>query len=219
MLVISKIHPDLLKILTEFSDFFYNRDFSHLEPCIETLHKDRKLLGKDSNKHSVSMEYLQEALKDDPMKYGFPKHSWGLELFNERTHYNDAELKQRAAATNDKLLNFFGARNNALQMFYPSGGCIGWHNNCNAPGYNIVLSCNPGGNGYFSHWDHINNKLNQMDDEPGWNCKAGYFGSPNEPEKIYWHCAYTETPRLTFSYIVYDKNIWEDMVADIEYAG
>ena len=33
---------------------------------------------------------------------------------------------------------------------------------------------------------------------------------------MYWHAAKTSTPRITLSYIVYDKNIWEDMMDDIE---
>ena len=63
--------------------------------------------------------------------------------------------------------------------------------------------------------DHNNNKLNVFKDQPGWNCKVGYFGGFDEPEKVYWHCARTRTPRLTLSYVIFDKNIWEDMVVDI----
>ena len=44
-----------------------------------------------------------------------------------------------------------------------------------------------------------------------------YFGTDKQEEKIFWHCARTQTPRLTFSYIIYDKNVWDDMVDDIGY--
>ncbi len=214
MQAISKISTELLEILTEFSDFFYSRDFSHLEQYISKNPALKDIAVKDKGEEATSMQYLQQALAD-PKKYGYPRYSWGLEFNLDSVYFQDDELKAKAKETNNKLMNFFGARNNALQMFYPAGGYIGWHNNANAPGYNIVLSCNPGGDGEFEHWDHINNKLNVFKDEPGWNCKVGYFGSFNEPEKVYWHCARTRTPRLTFSYVIYDKNLWESMVDDI----
>lgn len=214
MQAISNISPELLEILTEFSDFFYSRDFSHLEKAIGQNVMMKNSVIMDMAEEATSMAYLEQALKD-PESYGYPRHSWGLELNMDTVYFEDPELKEKAKITNDKLMNFFGARSNALQMFYPAGGYIGWHNNANAPGYNIVLSCNPEADGEFEHWDHINNKLNVFKDQPGWNCKVGYFGSFKENEKIYWHCARTRSPRLTFSYVIYDKNLWESMVDDI----
>lgn len=215
MLAISKLHPDLLQILNEFSDWFFARDNSDLEACIGQNPSMKKVVIKDKADEATSMAYLEQALKN-PNKHGFPEYSWGLELAHDQAYYNISEVKERSRATNDKLMNFFGARNNALQMYYPAGGYIGWHHNGNAPGYNIVLSCNPGADGEFENWDHNNNKLNVFKDQAGWNCKVGYFGDQwKEPEKIYWHCARTRTPRLTMSYVIFDKNLWEDMVADI----
>lgn len=212
---LSDLNPDLLKILTEFSDFFYGRDFSHLEPLIGLHEKMKNVSVKSMAREAVSEEYLRKAAAEPPMRYGFPRHSWGLELTMDRQFIQDKELLEKSQKANSDLMNFFGARNNALQMFYPSGGYIGWHTNCNAPGFNIVLSCNPGADGYFEHYDHVNDKFVRFQDKAGWNCKVGYFGSDKEPEKMYWHCAYTNTPRLTFSYVIYDQNIWADMVDDI----
>jgi hypothetical protein len=214
MQAISNISPELLEILTEFSDFFYSRDFSHLERAIGKNPRLKEVAIRYMHDEATSLEYLNHAI-DNPNNYGFPRHSWGLEFNMDAVYFDDEELKKKAKETNNKLMNFFGARNNALQMFYPAGGYIGWHHNANASGYNIVLSCNPGGDGEFEHWDHINGTLNVFKDDPGWNCKVGYFGSFKEPEKMYWHCARTRTPRLTFSYVVYDKNLWESMVDDI----
>jgi hypothetical protein len=217
MKAISSLHPDLLQILTEFSDFFYGRDFSHLEDFMALDPKMKDIIVKDKREDATSMEYLLRALPT-PTKYGFPRNTWGLEMSHEKEYIKDRELLSRADKTNSNLMEFFGARNNALQMYYPEGGYIGWHNNCNAPGYNIILSCNPGGDGYFDHYDHVEQKLNRFQDEKGWNCKVGYFGSDKEPEKIFWHCAATNTPRITFSYVIYDKNLWQDMVDDIDYS-
>lgn len=212
---LSNLNSDLLKILTEFSDFFYGRDFSHLESLIGSNAKMKDVSVKSWGKEAVGEDYLRKALKEDPLKFGYPNHSWGLELILDRRYIDDKELLDKSFDTNRALMNFFGARSNALQMFYPSGGYIGWHTNCNAPGYNIVLSCNPEAKGYFEHYDHVNDRFVRFEDKAGWNCKVGYFGSNEEPEKMYWHCAYTDSPRLTFSYVIYDENIWKDMVDDI----
>ena len=217
MQVISEINNDLLKILNEFSDFFYNRDNSHLDKIIGSNPKMKSVSIKEKKDEALSEEYLKEALKT-PEKYGFPRHSWGLELVYDRIYIDDKDLINNCNNTNNKLMNFFGARNNALQMYYPPGGYIGWHNNGNAHGYNIILTCNPGAKGYFDHYDHVNDKHNVYHDKPGWNCKVGYFGPFKEPENVCWHSAGTESPRLTFSYVIFDKNIWEDMVEDIKNA-
>ena len=213
---ISSISADLKSILTEFSDFFYGRDYSHLEPMISLDENMKNVAIKEMNKEATGEEYLLKAVEKGALEHGWPRHSWGLELSLQKRYIDDKELIDRAGKTNEKLMNFFGARNNALQMFYPAGGYIGWHNNCNAPGYNIVLSCNPEAKGYFEHYDHVNKKFNRFNDKSGWNCKVGYFGSDKEPDKVYWHCAYTDSPRLTFSYVIYDRNLWQDMVDDID---
>jgi hypothetical protein len=41
-----------------------------------------------------------------------------------------------------------------------------------------------------------------MQDVQGWQCKAGYFGSYDEPwDKRVYHCAKTNCWRITISYI------------------
>jgi len=213
MKVVSLNHPELRQILDNFSLWFFNQDLKELE---EHLTPDaRKRIGDKDG--TTSLDYLKKALST-PVEYGYPKSTCGVEMMNG-VGVVPTKFVRKAKEANDALMEFFGARNNALQMYYPAGGYIGWHNNCNASGYNIVLSCNPEGDGEFEHYDHINNKLNVFKDEKNWNVKVGYFGSAKEQDKIYWHCARTRTPRITFSYVVYDKNIWNDMVADIEYAG
>ena len=41
-------------------------------------------------------------------KFGFPSHSWGLEIAQDHAFYDAPEVKERAKKTNDKLMNFFG---------------------------------------------------------------------------------------------------------------
>jgi len=213
MKVVSLNHPDLQQILDNFSNWFFNQDLKQLETY---LTPDAKKRIGDPDKQT-SLEYLNTLL-DSPKDHGFPVASCGLEMMHG-VGIIPSTFARKAKETNDALMEFFGARNNALQMYYPAGGYIAWHNNSNAAGYNIILSCNPQGDGEFEHWDHINNKLNVFKDEKNWNVKAGYFGSYDEHDKIYWHCARTRTPRLTFSYVVYNENIWKDMISDIEYGS
>jgi hypothetical protein len=208
MKVISEIHQDLKQILTEYSDWFFAQDLEKIEKYIVPRP------NKDRNDKYTTNEYLQKCLKQ-PEKYGFPEKIWGLEIHHDRNTIPDKKLVEKTREVNEELLNFFGARNNALQLYYPPGGFIGWHNNGNAHGYNIILSCNPEGDGEFEHWDHVNNKLDVMEDTKGWSCKVGYFGKFSEPKEVYWHCARTRSPRLTFSFVIYDKNIWDDMIEDI----
>jgi len=212
---ISNLNPELLQILTEFSDWFFARENAHLENFIGKNPRMQDVTIKEKYEEATSLSYLKEKL-NNYKKAGFPEYSWGLELSHDREYYDDKRLKQKLEYTNEKLMNFFGARNNALMMYYPPGGYIGWHHNGNAPGYNVVLSCNPSGDGEFENWDVVNEKLIVFNDKPGWNCKVGYFGDQyKEPEKLYWHCARTRSPRLTMSYVIYNKNLWEDMVQDI----
>jgi hypothetical protein len=102
-----------------------------------------------------------------------------------------------------------------LFAYYPVGGYIGWHHNGNAPGYNLVITCNPEGDGEFVHYNHNTNTIIKYPDKKGWFVKVGYFGSFQEPEKMYWHCARTRSPRLTLSYIIPHLNLWQAMIDDI----
>ena len=210
MKVVSLNHPDLRQILDDFSGWFFKQDLTELE---NSMSEDSKKRINDPSGHTT-LDYLKQVLPI-PEQYGFPKSSYGVEMMLG-VGVCPTKFVRKAKDTNDALMEFFGARNNALQMYYPAGGYIGWHNNGNAHGYNIILSCNPEGDGEFEHYDHINNKLNVYKDEKNWNVKAGYFGNFKEPDKLFWHCARTRSPRLTFSYVVYNENIWNDMVADIE---
>ena len=55
-----------------------------------------------------------------------------------------------------------------------------------------------------------------MYDQPGWQVKVGYFGGHHEPNKKIWHCAATNTHRITFGYVIPDKFMWDMMCDDIK---
>jgi hypothetical protein len=210
MQVISKINPELKNILEDYSSWFFNSNYN--EELIPTEKKDDDRKGF----YATSDEYLKEALKD-PFNYGYPRHMFGA-IMENRVEPRELQAKKYRAACDEldkKLINYFGARNNALRAYYPVNGYIGWHNNANAPGYNIIITCNPEGNGEFVHYDINTNTIITYPDKKGWFVKVGYFGSFEEKEKIYWHCARTRSPRLTVSYIIPHLSIWESMIDDI----
>lgn len=210
MQVISNINPELKNILEEFSTWFFNSNYNIDLTPFEKL--------DDSQKGDVatSISYLKEAL-EAPEEYGYPKHMFGAIMENTLSVNRLQPKLYREACDNidKKLINYFGARNNALRAYYPPGGYIGWHNNCNASGYNIIITCNPDGDGEFEHYDLEKNMIIRYRDKKGWFVKAGYFGSSKEPEKIYWHCARTRSPRLTLSYIIPHQSLWLSMIDDI----
>jgi hypothetical protein len=121
---ISNLNPELLQILTEFSDWFFARENAHLENFIGKNPRMQDVTIKEKYEEATSLSYLKEKL-NNYKKAGFPEYSWGLELSHDREYYDDKRLKQKSEYTNEKLMNFFGARNNALMMYYPPGGYIG----------------------------------------------------------------------------------------------
>ncbi|RZA04801.1 MAG: hypothetical protein EOP11_14260 [Proteobacteria bacterium] len=178
------------------------------EPC-----SDSYLMGIDHEKH-----------------IGYPLHMHGIDLNYKVVARNSqrvdpsllSEIRVRDNELDDNLQTFLGAKFCALKAYYPSQGHIGWHNNWNAPGYNIIFTYSGSGDGY---WRHVEpgadglkpnlEKIVHVPDAPGWHCKVGYFGSKKESDRVLWHCAYTNEPRLTVSYVIYDQGIWENMVREI----
>ena len=54
-----------------------------------------------------------------------------------------------------------------------------------------------------------------MQDKPGWTAKVGYFGYNDDD--IFWHSARTyDEFRLTCSFVIPHKEMWEMMIEDIE---
>lgn len=134
------------------------------------------------------------------------------------------EIRAKNNELDDDLQNALGARNCALKMFYPAQGYIGWHTNWDLPGYNIIFTYSPSGKGFWRHIDPRGassvvpraEKLVHIDDVPGWHCKVGQFGEKSQTESLIWHSAFTHEPRLTVSYVIFERKIWENMVSELE---
>ena len=162
---------------------------------------------------------------------GLPNDFLGINLNSQilRKHVGDfekdfvEEAQVKSDELDEELQDFLGAKICALKMYYPNGGYIDWHTNWDSPGYNVIFTYSPTGKGY---WRHIDSKgstsvtpdwsrLVHIEDKAGWHCKAGYFGKKTEVDRLVWHSAFTHEPRLTLSYIVAEKSIWENLVEEL----
>lgn len=204
MRVIETIHPELIGILSNFTEWFEAQDKT-------TLHVHRSKMDPD---YACSPEYLSSIqTRQQPKHDGFPEEVYGIDLAREAP--NDEYVKV-LTKLDEELMAFFGCRFNAVKMYYPGpSGFMGWHHNANCPGYNILLSYNKEGNGYFKYQDPLTKEFVTLHDKAGWNIKVGYFGSWEEPNKQVWHCARANTDRFTLGYVIPHEGLWGDMVEEI----
>jgi hypothetical protein len=150
-------------------------------------------------------------MKSRPDNVGFPEECYGADFKNVGV-YDTAVYFDRVQKLDKALMNFTGSRNNALKMYYPPGGYIGWHNNANAPGYNILFTYSETGDGDFRYIHPQTGELVIMPDRKGWSCKAGYYDIVDG--KPLWHAAHTKCNRLNWAYIIH-PTLWADMAEEL----
>ena len=128
-------------------------------------------------------------------------------------HYNgeDPQYEKDYVELDSNLKFELGLKTNALCQLYPPEGFIGWHNNANAEGYNLIFTWSETGDGWFKYVDKYGKgDIITIPDKKGWSCKAGYFGS-YEDKRLCYHAAYTKCWRITQSFIVsQDEDYWKD---------
>lgn len=192
-----------------------------------------KFFREGRPEYSTSLECIK-SMKPDTHD-GFPPDSYGYDL-NEPTirqtlpRLNAEERKhaekflEKSQWLDDTLGNLLGYRFCALKMFYPENGYIAWHTNWNVPGYNAIFTWSDG-TGYWRHLDSSNEKpgsilpdpdknLVHLQDKNGWHVKLGYYGRKDEHNRITWHSAFGG-PRITLGFVVFDENIWNDVVEEL----
>ena len=120
------LNQEVLDIVEPFSDWFFKQDKSLIN-----------LNGEpDENEYYTSDEYLESINKEKHI--GYPEKAHGVDLTDIKS--TPLEFREMITDTTKSLNTFFGAKFNAVKMYYPAGGYMGWHNNHNVPGYNILLS-------------------------------------------------------------------------------
>jgi len=200
---------EVLDILNEYSDWFFQSDLSKL---IEIAHSEERHGGMKLEE-ACGEEYLKEIIEKDGEHIGFPEKTLSVDIGTSDDCPQDHKEKRNTLA--EELCAYLGARNQAVNVFYPEEGFMGWHNNWNAHGYNILLSYSPTGNGFFRYMDPLTKEIVNMPDKPGWTCKVGYYGRGREPDKVYYHCAGSHEPRITLGFVVPHLEIWRNMIEDI----
>lgn len=121
--------------------------------------------------------------------------------------------KEDWRALDEEIKTELGLHCSALSMMYPPKGYIGWHNNADASAYNLVFTYSETGDGWFKLVNPLTGLVETLQDKKGWSLKAGYFGTYDEPEHIYYHAAWTDCWRMTLSYVLgNDKGYWEDCI-------
>ena len=202
-------NKEVLAIITEYSDWFFNQDLTDLDE-----------ISKHEGRHQgytldtgCGLDHLEEIVSKDGQHIGYPEKTISVDIASEDRVSSEHKKKCRDMATT--LCSYLGARNQAVNVYYPAGGFMGWHNNWNASGYNIILSHSKEGNGFFRYRDPITKEIVNMKDSPGWTCKVGYFGKGREPDKVVYHCAGSHEPRLTLGFVIPHLEMWQDMIADI----
>jgi hypothetical protein len=202
-------NTEILDILNEYSDWFFESDYSKL---IEIANHEGRHKGM-SLEEGCGEDYLKEIVEKDGNHIGYPERTISVDVASEDR--SPSEHKKMRMQLAEKLCAYLGARNQAVNVFYPAGGYMGWHNNWNASGYNILLSYSKEGNGFFRYRDPLTKEVVTMQDKPGWTCKVGYYGRGREPDKVYYHCAGSYEPRVTCGFIVPHLEIWRNMIEDI----
>lgn len=200
-LIDRKLNPDLLKIINPFAEWFFSID-----------RKLIKLKGEgDTNDYHTSEDYLNSINKEKHI--GFPESTYGQDL--TMVESTPESFREIIVKFDSDLNAFFGAKFCAVKMYYPEGGYMGWHTNWNCPGYNILLSYNKEGKGYFRYKDPVTQEIVTQYDKSGWQAKVGYFGKKEESDKVVWHCARSHSERLTFGYVIPDRDMWQMMIDDL----
>ena len=238
------LNTDLLKILDKYSNFimenrpdknlpnwktkgkFYREgrpEYATSLECLKSMpHDTHDGFPPDSFGYDMNEPTLKRTLEMN--KYTPDGRSADSQLTPEEERWVQTYI-EKSQELDDELGTYIGYKFCALNMFYPEDGYIAWHTNWNVPGFNCLFTWNPTGEGYWRNLDSSNEpegsiipdpdtKLVHMQDPKGWHCKLGYYGKKEEHNKIMWHSAYGG-PRITLGWVVFDENIWADIVDEL----
>lgn len=215
---LSMTNTTIQKILSNLTDAVFNNDevIEQLRSRCVPLVDGRRRQNEESNfpgLKSYSNEYLYKALECPVDEYCFPRCAYGVDttlVHAKSVYWNDI-----VSPFLKRIVNYTGSPSNALTMFYPEKGYIGWHHNGNAAGYNFLMTYSIDGDGYFKYYDQHTDKFTVLQDVPGWNFRFGYYPDIRyEKDNLFWHTAYTEKPRLTIGWVVKHREIWKSLLEE-----
>jgi hypothetical protein len=201
------ISDELMEIVTPYTEWFFSQTDHHML-------KEPDRVNGHTWESATSEDYLNHVVRKDGDHIGYPEVGYCCDIGTSPDvpkHHREKQQK-----LNRELISILGARNNAVHVYYPEGGFMGWHTNWNAHGYNILLTYNPEEHGgYFRYRDPVTKEIVTLWDPKGWSVKVGYFGRRSETDKVWYHCAGSKSKRLTLGYVIPDEAMWKMMVEDI----
>jgi len=197
-------NKEILKRLDGFIESIKGLDMSIL---------DIKEQGDKGKIYATSKEYLQLVLNKAENKQfrGPPEMMWGVDLCNN--HKYGGEWLTLAEDVGFNFARELGAQQNALFMYYPKDGYIGWHDNRDAPGYTILFNWSEGGDAFYRYRDWKTGKVHTIHDRPGWTCKTGWYGPGKEST---FHCAMTNEPRWSIAFYARNETMRDLIIDEIE---
>lgn len=158
------------------------RKHSMVDPA-DALTDPEKYLGSD---------YLFKHMNDLDHK-GFPVEHHSLPV--DHMSKSDTNLKQIVNYTKTDFIADLGANSDAVFLYYPPGGFVGWHTNQNNSGWQFIFSWSEKGDGYFQYYDKQKEEIVKLPDKSGWQARHYHFGEDEQDHC--WHSAYTNVPRIT----------------------
>ena len=197
-------NKEILKRLDGFIESIKGLDMSIL---------DIKEQGDKDKIYATSKEYLQLVLNKAENKQfrGPPEMMWGVDLCNN--HKYGGEWLILAEDVGFNFARELGAQQNALFMYYPKDGYIGWHDNRDAPGYTILFNWSEGGDAFYRYRDWKTGEVHTIHDRPGWTCKTGWYGPGKEST---FHCAMTNEPRWSIAFYARNETMRDLIIDEIE---
>ena len=195
------------------------------------MYKERDEIKKHHQLHSqecdidwfTGEQYRDVIVKQDTKHEGYPEECRNYNMKPEQMQSRRdgdptyvAESIRKWTEYTTILQSVLFTRFNALTCLYPPQGFISWHNNCNAPAYNLVFTWSETGDGQFMYLDSKTGDTVVMKDRKGWQCKAGYFGSYGEGwTKRVYHSARTDCWRITVSFMFDQSAMSEGIQNDV----
>lgn len=167
--------------------------------------KVRQIPRNETADEWCNEQYRKHIMSKGAAHDGYPEMLLGCNIEPGKFIYDDKSeqfrLCEEMERSIEELGSWSGARNRALTAIYPPGGFIGWHNNANASGYNVLFTWSLEGDGQWEHIDPTTGEHVIIPDVKGWQCKFGYYGSYREPDKILYHSARTNCLRATVAFV------------------
>lgn len=222
---INLINKDVLSLLDSYIDnvkVFQEKGLFQDESDLQHYGRDHPIDTK-----GISNAYMHHIIQKGEAHEGFPDAArmwrYGSTLDDQNaakkilTNETVIDFRRESKNIVDEITSTLGARHNALMAHYPPDGYIGWHNNANAHGYNIILTWSETGEGWFDYFDLETQGRIRMPDQKGWTAKMGYFGGWHNPDKLFYHAAATDCMRVTLSFVFNeDDDWWEDAIEEME---